>query len=286
MKLIKPLEISAKILTLFDETKSRIIIVSPYMKISKWYKLVNQLNGLKRRGIIPQIYVRDDKENEGTYSDLETLDLSYKKLPHLHSKIYLNDSCAIVTSMNLLLSSDINSLEFGYITESQQEYNDVFEYYLRYIRKGKPILNEGIAEQLLPDMEEFFLTIRKEFSEMKINAWPNLERNVLHISTGRNNYIVKISNSHLKISVTMIVDPGKKRFEEQDSLLIAKNIKDLTAMKIQILPDTAPHRIQLSGEAHHALKSTCIKGILKDESRYIIDSLKKFISAAESSTEK
>ena len=42
VKLINPSAISARILTLLDESDERVIIVSPYMKISKWYKQENR----------------------------------------------------------------------------------------------------------------------------------------------------------------------------------------------------------------------------------------------------
>lgn len=46
MKLIKPSEISARIFTLLDESDERVMIVSPYLKISKWYKFINKVNEL------------------------------------------------------------------------------------------------------------------------------------------------------------------------------------------------------------------------------------------------
>ena len=52
MKLIKPSDISARILPLLDESDERVIIVSPYMKISKWYKFMHKVNGLKTRRIL------------------------------------------------------------------------------------------------------------------------------------------------------------------------------------------------------------------------------------------
>lgn len=281
MKLIKPFEISAKILTLLDETINRLIIVSPYMKISKWYKLLNRLNDLKCSGIIPEIYVRDDADNEATYRDLELLELPFKKLPHLHSKLYMNESYGIVTSMNLLLSSEFNSLEIGYVTENQNEYNDLLKYYLRYIRKGETAHHNEIDGQPLADMEEFLQSIRKELSETKTNVWPTFQRNALQISTGRSNYTLTISKGHLRITVSKKVTLGKKQSLEQDYLFIGKKIKDLTAMKINVLPNAADDKIQLTGEALYTLKSTCITGILKDESTYIMDSLRCFIDASE-----
>lgn len=40
MKLIKPAEISAKIMTLIDEADKQLIVVSPYNNISGWNKLL------------------------------------------------------------------------------------------------------------------------------------------------------------------------------------------------------------------------------------------------------
>lgn len=134
MKLIRPSEISAKILTLLEESDERVILVSPYMKISKWYRFIHKLNDLKTRRILAEIYVRDDPDNHATYRDLDQLALQYIKIPHLHTKLYMNEKNGIVTSMNLLLSSEINSLEIGYSTEDPQEYKELLHYYQRYIR--------------------------------------------------------------------------------------------------------------------------------------------------------
>jgi hypothetical protein len=51
MKLIKPSEISARILTLLDERDEGVISVSPHMRISKWYKFANRVNELKTRSV-------------------------------------------------------------------------------------------------------------------------------------------------------------------------------------------------------------------------------------------
>ena len=160
MKWIKPSEISARILTLLDESDERVIIVSPYMKISKWYKFINKVNSLKSRNIIPEVYVRDDPENKDTYRDLDQLALEYKKIPHLHCKLYMNEKCGIVTSMNLLLSSDINSLEIGYATETWNEYNELSGFYHRYVHMGEPVHCETIAGRPAADLKEVMGIIR------------------------------------------------------------------------------------------------------------------------------
>jgi len=63
--------------------------------------------------------------------------------------------------------------------------------------------------------------------------------------------------------------------------LIAKKVGDLTAMKAEIHPGPMPDILQLSGQAQHTLKSTCITGILETEAAYIMESVRRFIDATD-----
>lgn len=289
MKLIKPSEISARILTLLDESDERVIIVSPYMKISKWYKFMNKVNGLKTRRILIEIYVRDDPDNTATYRDLDQLALEYKKIPHLHSKLYLNERYGIVTSMNLLLSSEINSLEIGYATETWTEYNDLLRFYHRYIHIGEPVHCDTIAGRPAADLKEIMHGIREELKRTAKNSWLWLAENALHISTGRNNYSVSINDGYLRISACLRIASATKQRSIQRSSLIAKKVGDLTAMKVYMhpgpkrgpKPGSKPNILQLSGQAQHTLKSTCITGILEAEAAYMMESVIRFIDATD-----
>jgi hypothetical protein len=277
MQLIKPSEISARILTLLEESDERVIIVSPYMKISKWYKFMNKVNGLKNRKIHIEIYVRDDPDNAATYRDLDQLALQYKKIPHLHSKLYLNERYGIVTSMNLLLSYEINSLEIGYATETWTEYNDLLVFYHRYIHIGEPGHYDTIAGRPAADLKEITHRIREELKRTGKNSWLWLAKNTLHISTGMNNYIVSINDGYLRVSANLRIDSETKQKTIQRSSLIVKKVGDLTAMKVGMQPGPEPDILQLSGQAQHSLKSTCITGLLEDEAAYMMESVRRFI---------
>jgi hypothetical protein len=235
VKLIRPSEISSRILSLLDESDERVIIVSPYMKISKWYKFVNKV-----------------KERYG-----------------------------IVTSMNLLLSSEINSLEIGYATETWTEYNDLLRFYHRYIHIGEPVHCDTIAGQPAADLKEIMHSIREELKKTAKNSWPWLAGNTLHISTGRNNYRVSIKDGYLSITTRLRMATGSGQRSIQHGSLIVKKVGDLTAMKTEIHPGPLPDILQLSGQAQHTLKSTCITGILKAEAAYIMESVRRFIDAAD-----
>ena len=281
MRLIKPSEISAKILTLLEESNERVILVSPYMKISKWYKLLHKINGLTNRRIHTEIYIREAPDNTATYLDLDQLALPYIKIPHLHSKLYMNEKYGIVTSMNLLLSSEINSLEIGYLTETPTEYKELLHYYQRYIRNSLQVHNDKVAGQPDANLKEMIYSIREKLKETGINAWPWFAKNALHISTGRNNYKIMINDGYLRITACLRTVPGEKQQSIQRYILVTKKVGELTAMKTDMHAGPQPDILQLSGQAQYALKSTCITGLLETESVYMMESVVRFIDATD-----
>jgi hypothetical protein len=281
LKLIEPSEVSARILTLLDESDERVIIVSPYMKISKWYKLVNKIGRLKERKIHIEIYVRDDPGNEESFRDLDRLDLVYKKIPHLHCKIYMNERRGIVASMNLLLSSDINALEIGYATETETEYAKLLSFYYRYIHTGGLVQCDTIAGRPAADLELVMDSIREKLTGPGKDSWVWLEVSTLQITIGYNNYSVLINEGHLRITARLRKNPVPKKKSVPNSRVIVKKIGDRSIMRIDILPDPEPGFLHLSGHAPCNLKSTGIYAILETEAEIIIDSVIRFVNAME-----
>lgn len=131
MKLIKPSQISGEIMTLIEEADGKLIVVSPYCKFSDWKKMLNTIDYLKRKNTPVEFYVREGENN--TIKEVEKLGYSPILVPNLHTKLYINESFAIVSSMNLLTYSDANSLDIAYKTETKEEYNELIEYYERYL---------------------------------------------------------------------------------------------------------------------------------------------------------
>jgi hypothetical protein len=277
VKWIKPAEISARILTLFDESDERVIIVSPYMKISKWYKLVNKVNELKTRRILTEIYVRDDPDNTATYHDLDKLALPYTKIPHLHCKLYLNERYGIITSMNLLLSSEINSLEIGYATETWAEYNDLLGFYQRYIHIGEPVNFETIAGQPAINKKVMIKRIREEIRRTSNNSWPWFEDNCLHIWSGGSNYIVSIKDGYLSVTARLRMSSSAGHRSIEQTKLIVKKVSDLTTMKTFGHTGLSSENLHLSAQGQCILKSPCITRILEAEMDYVIKSIRRFI---------
>lgn len=279
MKLIKSSEISARIFTLLDESFERVILVSPYMKISKWYKLLKKLDRLKSIGVFPEIYVRDDPDNTATYSDLDQLALPYKKIPHLHSKLYLNEQQGIVTSMNLLLSSEINSLEIGYVTETWAEYNELSAYYYRHFQKGEIIHQASRSSMHDSNLNLFMKNIREELLLTSRNSWFLIEGITLNISTGGNNYRLQIIEGKLNIRTTLRSASKSKEVALSSFSSIPEKISDLTNMKVGVQTGPRSDGILLTGISQNKLQSTCITGLRQTEAANLTEFVVRFIDA-------
>lgn len=195
MKFIKPCEISSKIMTLIDESDEYVILVSPYVKISKWYKLLKKVESLKSRNIPFEFIIRDDNSNQASYEDLTSLDYSFTSIPDLHCKLYINEKYAIVSSMNLLLSSEINSLEIAYITEKENEHAELLEFCNRYLNLDLDKFNNK-KERPYNNFKNFIIDSISSTLSHKISA--KMEENLLVINTGINNYNCFICNEGSK----------------------------------------------------------------------------------------
>jgi hypothetical protein len=152
MKLIKPAEISAKIMTLIDEAKKEIIIVSPYNNLTGWTKLINRIKKAQKNGIQISWYSRKNNVGKDNSNEVRALGIEPILIDDLHAKIYFNEEYAIFTSMNMCKSSDDNSIDLGYITETQTEYDNLIHTFQIHIsnlalnKNKRPI--ENVMEKL------------------------------------------------------------------------------------------------------------------------------------------
>ena len=90
-----------------------------------------------------------------------------------------------------------------------------------------------------------------------------------------------LDNGHLRITTCMRAVPGERQQSTQRSSMITRKVGELTAMKIDMHTGPQPDILQLSGQAQHTLKSSCITELLKTESAYMMESVVKFIGATD-----
>ena len=85
-------------------------LVSPYNKHPK--QLRDRLTEVIKQGVRVTMVYRDEKDQREGVTYLEQLGARVLPIEWLHSKIYMNESVALASSMNLLDSSFNNSSEF------------------------------------------------------------------------------------------------------------------------------------------------------------------------------
>ncbi|MGO4820577.1 MULTISPECIES: phospholipase D-like domain-containing protein [unclassified Flavobacterium] len=201
MKIIPPYQITSEILTLIHEAKEYLILVSPYVNFNNWESIKVAIQNAANRNVKFKFYCRLDSENFKSWEQIEALGIQPKLVKNLHSKLYFNEKAGIVTSMNLLTSSNLNAMEFGAIYNTTEELEELKSYVKKYlepnVEKEKPndedlyIAKEKfqfLTQNYLSKSLEFGVSCKWQNGSLIINAkntyYINLDkvRNIFSIS--------------------------------------------------------------------------------------------------------
>lgn len=281
MKFIKPKEISGTIMTLMDETEEHLIITSPYNKLSKWYKLINCFKDLKNKNIPIDFFVR--KGETESIGEVKELGIEPIEVPNLHCKLYMNEKHAIVTSMNLLLSSEINSLEMAYMTETAEELEELKDFTNRYLFCHKVIAPEKEKTGKSPtDYTGDFLHTFKKAIEEKLQTNVNLywEEEQIKVKTPINNYDVFIARDGKNIlSIGGIL--SKNEFEFGNNSSFKFDTHKACGLVINLMPGTKGYYNMVWGWSKQALQTESLKYVLENEVDFLTESASIFITYVE-----
>ncbi len=115
MEVISGTEISGQVVKLIESAREHLVLVSPYF--DPWERLDTAIRGAySHHGVKVRLLVRGGKDRDAQESksrSLRTFGVEVAFLTKLHAKIYVSESQAIVTSLNLLESSALNSWEIA-----------------------------------------------------------------------------------------------------------------------------------------------------------------------------
>ena len=165
MELIQPAEISGKIMTLIDQAKEELIIVSPYNKVTYWKKLVQRIEKAKQRNVRIRWYIRKNVENNA--EQIRGIGIEPIEIENLHCKIYLNEQNAVVTSMNLHEFSDSSSIDIGYFIAEKAKYSELIEFIDLHIDscvfKGDKIVDKSTCKMIANTVKDFNTCIKSFF---------------------------------------------------------------------------------------------------------------------------
>lgn len=151
---------------LINKANERLILISPYLKINE--KIKQSLEDKNRMKIdMRVIYGKNElqPEENNWLKSMTSIRSSFCK--DLHAKCYLNESEAILTSMNLYEFSQVNNNEMGIYVVKETDptlYNEIYEEVKRLIRisdeiivsvEKAPTVNETKSEFVAPAKTTF-----------------------------------------------------------------------------------------------------------------------------------
>lgn len=151
---------------LVKTANKQLIFISPYLQISTNLRsLLKQADKRRPAVDIKVVCRRDSKWSPDDITFLQSLDnVRIKSIDGLHAKIYLNESTAIITSMNLYMHSQQNNKEVGLIFDSIQDK----EMYDQILLEVNSLFDE--AEKL-----QYKVTLEKE-QPMPVKSEPAKEK--------------------------------------------------------------------------------------------------------------
>jgi hypothetical protein len=184
MIFIPPMEIATRIMTLIDNAKTELILVSPYISIDNWAKFKKCLQRAVDRGVNITIYARENANQN--LDTIKSFKVNLYLVKDLHAKIYMNESYAIASSQNLIQYSDDNSIDFGYSTETEEERQQLLGLISQYLIVSKPTLpqiqdvvkmvekKETVTQNELvvfknSEIKKIYDTFNEKFDSVRIN---------------------------------------------------------------------------------------------------------------------
>ncbi len=126
MKLVKPTESIDTIISVIENAKEFVVLVSPYTDLNGWENLKNAINNASAKGVEIRYYVREEEGVPGT----EELDVTLFEVPNLHSKMFYSENEAVIGSAHLKYNEDIN---WTYILD-KHEYDEMKSFFEKNIQ--------------------------------------------------------------------------------------------------------------------------------------------------------
>lgn len=137
MQLLSPSDITGKILSILDEAKEFVVLVSPEYGFYKWDALLKRIQSAKKQKVRLSFWVKTalNKKDQVSIQEVENLGIKPRQINNLNTCIYFNEHTAIVTNKPLSFEAvEMHALDFAFITENKVDYVQVMDFYEQYIK--------------------------------------------------------------------------------------------------------------------------------------------------------
>lgn len=133
MKILNPAQNIASIVSLIENAKKFVVIVSPYNDLKGWDQLKKSINEAPGKNIDLTYYVRSGEGSKG----MEDLNVKIYEVINLHAKMFFNEREALISSGNLTNRPDIN---WVIKLDKPDEYNQLISFFETHIKPlAKPV---------------------------------------------------------------------------------------------------------------------------------------------------
>ncbi len=135
-KVLKKYQISSYLLELIDKAEEKVVLITPYVNV--WGHLTQTIESALKRKVRIELYFRyfemDNKtsvdyELDKSLGVLQKMGVHCYEVKNLHTKLYLSEKSAIMTSMNLYEHSSKENEEIGLYTEDEELVKDFHSNY-------------------------------------------------------------------------------------------------------------------------------------------------------------
>lgn len=148
---------SLQIENIIIDAKTKLILVSPYLQLSK--TLYERLKDASNRNVIIKIiYGKDElKPNEkNSLAELKNVEIYF--FENLHAKCYFNETKMVITSMNMYEFSEKNNREMGVLIDRNID-KELFD---KAVNETGSILQSAEQQQLRKTERNIYTTNKKE----------------------------------------------------------------------------------------------------------------------------
>jgi len=213
LKILTTSGLSNKIEEIISEAKDYIVLVTPYLRMTQ--SLMGRLIQADEKNIkILILYGKNEISDEQKESFKKLSNCNLYFLKDLHAKCYLNESCGIISSLNLYEYSQINNWDLGvyYDTEDTRQqdqlYKEIdlmFDNAVVKIEKFPRIkmVKKSIAERFTPYLNEYFKTDKFKYSKIFDEFSNNYQESIKAISFPTEQINIELLNHITRVDFTV-----------------------------------------------------------------------------------
>jgi hypothetical protein len=273
MKILPPDSISSELLNLIHSANEYLVLVSPYVRMGQWVRLTAALSSAQKRGVSIKAFVRYDPDNASSWEELEAIGIKPRLIANLHAKFYFNETGGLISSLNLLSSSNANSLEIGCKLDTEAELQELKDFVKRYIIP--------LEEKERPSEDDLYLS-KEKFSVLLENGLFHATRsrsrvffknNKLQIQSVGNSFYLNLDKGANRLSVSGVVSGAEADAFEKFKAEYFNN----SQLEVEVSQGAPGYYSMARGDYKPRLSTTYLDVLRLPEKKDLLDAIIDFV---------